>query len=68
VWVNLLAAAGITGLNTAALSKVKINGRQIKNTIRLAQGLARQQGVPVTVDHIHTCLDVSAQFARDLQD
>jgi hypothetical protein len=68
VWVNLLAAAGITGLNTAALSKVKINGRQIKNTIRLAQGLARQQGVPVTVDHIQTCLDVSAQFARDLQD
>ena len=68
VWINLLTAAGITGLNTAALCKVKINGRQIKNTLRLAQGLARQEGVPVTVDHIQTCLDVSAQFVRDLAD
>jgi hypothetical protein len=68
IWTNLLAAARIEGLDPAELSLTEINGRQIKNTIRLAQGLAAQQGVTVTAKHIEMTLAVSQQFQRDLKE
>jgi hypothetical protein len=68
IWTNLLAAAQISGLDPAVLSETEINGRQIKTTIRLAQGLAKQQGVPVSADHISATLAVSQQFQRDLKE
>ena len=66
IWTNLLAAAGVGGLDPARLSETEINGRQIKTTIRLAQGLAQQQGVPVSAEHIRATLAVSQQFQQDL--
>lgn len=66
IWTNLLAAANIKGLDPAMLSTAEINGRQIKNIIRLAQGLASQEGVPVSNAHIETTLDISRQFEIDL--
>jgi len=68
IWTNLLAAANITGLAPAKLSETEINGRQIKTTIRLAQGLANQKGVPVSAEHIRATLAVSQQFQQDLKD
>jgi SpoVK/Ycf46/Vps4 family AAA+-type ATPase len=68
IWRNLLSAANVVGLDPAALATHDINGRQIKNTIRLAQSLARQEGVPVAADHITRCLDVSRQFVQDIGD
>ena len=67
IWTNLLAAAKVTGLDPAELAKIKINGRQIKNTIRLAQGLASQSGIPVNTQHIMQCLDISVQFLEDMK-
>lgn len=66
IWRNLLDAAHVQGLDVEVLAKVDINGRQIKNTIRLAQSLARQEGILLTADHIQRCLEVSQQFANDL--
>lgn len=66
IWSNLLAAANISGLDPQMLSETEINGRQIKTTIRLAQGLANQQGVPVGPEHIRATLAVSQQFQQDL--
>ena len=68
IWRNLLAAANVKGLDPVELAQFDINGRQIKNTIRLAQSLARQEGVSVGSAHIQRCLDVSKQFVQDLQD
>jgi len=68
IWSNLLAAANITGLNPAVLSETEINGRQIKTTIRLAQGLARQAGVAVSEEHVRATLSVSQQFQNDLKE
>lgn len=68
IWTNLLAAAGIKGLDPSMLAATEINGRQIKTTIRLAQGLARQQGVAVSSDHITATLAVSQQFQQDLRE
>lgn len=67
VWTNLLAAAGIDGLDPAELAEVEINGRQIKTIIRLAQGLARQQGVPVGIQHVNQTLDIGRQFLEDIK-
>ena len=43
VWSRLLSAAGIENLEVKQLSDYELNGRQIKNTIRLAQALALNQ-------------------------
>lgn len=66
IWDNLLKAAGLSGLDTDDLSNVDINGRQIKNTIRLAQGLARQNNVPVSREHIMMTIEIAKQFQQDI--
>ena len=66
IWRNLLAAASVTDLDVVPLAQHEINGRQIKNTIRLAQSLARQEGVPVAAEHIARCMKVSQQFVEDV--
>ena len=65
IWHNLLDSAGISGVDVAALSSHPLNGRQIKNTIRLAQGLARQAGEAVNDDHFLQCFEVGHQFNHD---
>lgn len=47
IWVNLLDAAGIVGLDTERLAGHDVNGRQIKNAIRLAQRLSASRGVKI---------------------
>jgi hypothetical protein len=69
IWTNLLDAAKITSIDDASirdLSLIDINGRQIKNTIRLAQGLATQQNVPINVDHMKFTINITQQFKKDL--
>ena len=65
IWTNLLHSANVVGIDVNKLSEVEINGRQIKNTIRLSQGLAKQDGVPVDLSHIQTTLEISRQFKQD---
>ena len=67
IWTNLLSAATVEGLDPQELSIVNLNGRQIKNTIRLAQGLAAQQGVSVNKAHVMQVVDISQQFIEDLE-
>jgi hypothetical protein len=68
IWTNLLDAANVSGLNAQELGKMPLNGRQIKTIIRLAQGLARQQGVEVSMKHISQTVDIGRQFMEDTQD
>jgi len=66
IWNNLLESAKITGLDTAALSKHNLNGRQIRTTIRLAQALAYSEGKQVELIHIMRTINIAHQFAVDL--
>ncbi|KAK4632346.1 hypothetical protein CLAFUW4_03396 [Fulvia fulva] len=50
-----------------ALSRHRINGRQIKNMVRTAQALALNEGVKLTMGHIRRVLDVAETFDRDLK-
>lgn len=48
------------------LSVVDVNGRQIKNAVRTASALARDEGVPLSEEHLTIVLDTIAEFERDL--
>ena len=67
IWTNLLAAAGVQNMDVSALAQHDLNGRQIKNLIRLSQSMARQQGVSVNITHVMNCLTVGQEFLRDPQ-
>ena len=67
VWANLLGAAGIGELDPSALADYELNGRQIKNTIRLAQSLAASEGVGVSAEHVARTVGVTAQFQKEMQ-
>lgn len=60
IWHNLLGASNtvLQPEDVMYLTKYKINGRQIKNTIRMAQSLALEQQVPVNLGHFTTVLDM----------
>lgn len=74
VWSHLLQAAGLPvleagcqeGLSCQELATYQLNGRQIKNTIRLAQSLARSEGTILGSSHIQQTVDVAQQFQRDI--
>lgn len=48
------------------LSAVDINGRQIKNAVRTASALARDEKVPLNEEHLQTVLETIAEFEQDL--
>jgi hypothetical protein len=68
IWKNLLAAAKIddSTINLKALSKIAINGRQIKNSIRLAQTIAHAEGKPVTQEHLLKMSKYAQEFVNAL--
>lgn len=55
IWLNLLQAANVNFSNnevTELAGKYELNGRQIKNAIRMSQCLALSRKEELTVDHI----------------
>ena len=48
------------------LAATNINGRQIKNAVRTASALARDQGVLLGEDHLQAVLETIAEFEEDL--
>jgi len=67
IWTNLLESAKITGFDVKELAKHKLNGRQIRTAIRLAQALAYSEGKTVQLQHILCTITITNQFALDLQ-
>jgi hypothetical protein len=68
IWQNLLLAASMpTAIDVDKLCGYNINGRQIKNAIRLAHGLAKSQGVEVSTAHLEHVITMSAQFLEDIK-
>jgi hypothetical protein len=67
IWTNLLKAAGITGLDAGSLAVNDINGRQIKNSIRLAQTIAKSENRAVLAEDVLVTMDIARQFETDLK-
>jgi hypothetical protein len=66
IWHNLLDSARITDIDVRKLAHHDVNGRQIKNAIRLAQTLARAENTKVTNEHIERTLLLSTKFKEEL--
>jgi len=66
VWKNLLAVAGIHGLDHEELGKHDLNGRQIRTMIRLALSLAKSEGRPVDKSHLERTIAVADQFKTEM--
>eukprot|EP01102_Stenamoeba_stenopodia_P006723 TRINITY_DN1868_c0_g1_i2.p1 TRINITY_DN1868_c0_g1~~TRINITY_DN1868_c0_g1_i2.p1 ORF type:complete len:587 (+),score=134.29 TRINITY_DN1868_c0_g1_i2:167-1927(+) len=68
IWKNLLQAADIQNVNPKDFRNYDINGRQIKNSIRLAQALAASEGREISKEFLETTIEVARQFQTDLLD
>lgn len=67
IWDNLLQAAKITKINTAALAQNDVNGRQVKNIIRQAQALTHDIGEKkVTQAMLEKVLALTTSFESDI--
>lgn len=66
VWRNLLQAAGVSTVDPKQFAGRDMNGRQIKNAIRMAQNLAADEEVPVAAEHFEIVLGVHDQFKTDM--
>lgn len=69
IWRNFLAGPGVDaspellkdqGLNS--IVDTKLNGRQIKNIVHIANSLAVSQGTQVTYQHLQLALDTISTF------
>jgi len=69
VWTNILSAAGLDGIKVDLPYMAKtypVNGRQIKNAIRISLSLAASMGVPVTQELIEGRLGRMLSVVGDL--
>ncbi len=67
IWTNLTDAAGVQGLDLAKLAEHDLNGRQIKNVIKLAVKLARAESKPVDNVLIDSVIARTSNFSNEEQ-
>src|SRR5205085_1752379 len=67
VWRVLLEAAGVPEIDPSSLAQFRLNGRQIKNAIRLGEALARAHGEKLALHHLQHTIAVSREFLELLQ-
>lgn len=63
----VVAIEKFTEANYVELSRVELNGRQIKNLVKTAQALALYENVPMGMEHLRRCIDVGRSFEMDLK-
>jgi hypothetical protein len=67
VWTNLLTAAGLTPEWADQLHEYDVNGRQIKNAIRMAMTLAKSKGRKVLVSDLVRSVTTSLVFEASMK-
>lgn len=67
VWASLLGRAGIQNPDLTQFNDSTLNGREIRNTIRIAQTWAKGSGVELTTDHVLQVVKMLGEFRSDLE-
>ena len=65
IWTNLTAAAGVSSLDLDKLAQHDLNGRQIKNVIKLAMKLARAKNGAVDNALIDSVIARTGNFSNE---
>jgi len=68
IWNNILSLYGIKGIDIKTLSKSSINGRQIKNCVRIAVSLAEKENRKVITEDLIKVTRKIENFARSAND
>jgi len=66
IWTNLFGASGVSGIPGNTFAHHDLNGRQIKNCIRLAQALAASKGEEANQAYLRKTIGITEQFKKDL--
>jgi hypothetical protein len=66
VWTNLLIASGLDPNWATEMSTFDVNGRQIKNAIRMAQTLARAKNRKVQITDLKRSCDAAIRFESEM--
>jgi hypothetical protein len=66
VWRNLFTKAGIDNPDLAPFLETQLNGREIRNTIRIAQTWAKSSGEVLTAGHVLEVVNMLGEFREDL--
>ena len=61
IWKNFLRGAEITESEIEGFAKEEINGRQIKNVMKMARLLAKDEGKGVKARHVEDVLEVARE-------
>lgn len=67
VWSSLLARAGIENPNLEPFMETGLNGREIRNSIRIAQTWAKSSEVELTTNHVLQVVNMMGEFRQDLE-
>ncbi|KAE8161541.1 P-loop containing nucleoside triphosphate hydrolase protein [Aspergillus tamarii] len=69
IWAQFLGGdEGFSSEQLDCLAQVKLNGRQIKNVLKTAHLLAREQDHEIGYDHVRTVLDLRVPSNANLMD
>lgn len=66
IWRNLLVAAGLNPDWATQMENIKINGRQIKNAIHMAQTFALSKGREVEAGDIKRTIEATLRFETEM--
>lgn len=72
VWINLLDSSGLGDnvkkglINTEELAEHELNGREIKNCIRLAMALAEEDGEALNNGYLLETVDILSEFNEQM--
>lgn len=67
IWKKLLSRAGVQNPDLELFKKAQLNGREIRNCIRVAQTWAMSSGVVLTVDHVAEVMEMLGEVRQDLE-
>ncbi|KFX86708.1 hypothetical protein V490_08918 [Pseudogymnoascus sp. VKM F-3557] len=62
-----LARKGYSDKQLTVLAMHSLNGRQIKNAVRLAHAIASSDGTHLCYSHLETVLEVGKEFENDFR-
>ena len=66
IWMNFLRGTKISASDLALFASEELNGRQIKNIMKMARLLAKDSGVPLSSNHIQDVLEVAKEDVESL--
>ena len=67
IWRNFLRGADISAEDLGVFASKDLNGRQIKNVMKMARLLAKNDGVSLGAEHVQDDLSVAMEYAEPVQ-